>query len=91
MVGELGLDGSLRPISGVLPTALACGVAGRQLVVPEGNSLEAGLAENTTTWHADHLLGVCRHIVGRKDMQLCNAHIKEEGVPKKCMRKHQIH
>ncbi|MFQ3247379.1 MAG: magnesium chelatase family protein, partial [Arenicella sp.] len=33
MVGEVALDGHLRKVSGILPTALSCGVAGRQLVV----------------------------------------------------------
>ena len=41
LVGELALDGHLRKVSGVLPTALSCGAAGRQLVVPIGNAVEA--------------------------------------------------
>lgn len=34
-VGELGLDGELRPISGVLPVAIAASEAGRTLIVPQ--------------------------------------------------------
>ncbi|HED04102.1 MAG TPA: ATP-binding protein [Candidatus Fraserbacteria bacterium] len=47
MLGELSLDGELRPVKGVLPIALgaqAAGVAG--LVVPEGNAQEASIVSD---------------------------------------------
>jgi len=71
MIGELALDGKLREVSGVLPTAMACAEDRRRLVVPEANSREAGLAEQAHTLRADHLITVCRHLVGRGDMELC--------------------
>ncbi|MGH3658003.1 MAG: YifB family Mg chelatase-like AAA ATPase, partial [Micromonosporaceae bacterium] len=44
MLGELGLDGSVRPVSGVLPVVLAALRAGvRRVVVPSGNVREAQL------------------------------------------------
>ncbi len=44
VVGELGLDGSLRPVRGVLPIARhAARTAGRTLVVPPGNVAEAAM------------------------------------------------
>ena len=44
-IGELGLDGSLRPVAGVLPMALAAKKAGIQaLFVPAENAAEATLA-----------------------------------------------
>lgn len=73
MVGELALDGSLRRVSGVLPTALACSESRHQLVVPSSNADEAGLVQNATCWQADHLLDVCRHLVGKGDLSLCKA------------------
>ncbi len=43
-VGELGLDGRLRPIAGVLPAVLAATRAGASIVmVPAGNADEAAL------------------------------------------------
>jgi magnesium chelatase family protein len=43
-LGELGLDGRLRPVAGVLPAALATARAGhRRLVVPHANLAEARL------------------------------------------------
>jgi magnesium chelatase family protein len=44
MVGELGLDGRVRPVRGMLPAVLAAADAGyRQVVVPERTAAEASL------------------------------------------------
>ncbi|WP_078650407.1 YifB family Mg chelatase-like AAA ATPase [Streptomyces rimosus] len=44
MIGELGLDGRVRPVRGVLPAVLAAADAGyRQVVVPERAVAEASL------------------------------------------------
>jgi magnesium chelatase family protein len=43
-LGELGLDGRLRPIAGILPAVLAVARAGHEIVmVPTGNADEASL------------------------------------------------
>jgi len=43
-LGELSLDGRLRPVAGVLPAVLTARRAGaRAVVVPSGNAVEAGL------------------------------------------------
>ena len=43
-LGELGLDGRLRPISGILPAVLSASRAGAEIVmVPAANALEAEL------------------------------------------------
>ena len=45
-LGELGLDGRLRPIRGTLPSVLGASEAGyRTVIVPEGNAAEAKLVE----------------------------------------------
>ena len=52
-LGELGLDGSLRPVRGVLPVALAARAAGaRALVVPDANGAEAALVDQLLVWPA---------------------------------------
>jgi len=44
MIGELGLDGRVRPVRGILPAVLAAAEAGyRQVVVPEASAAEARL------------------------------------------------
>lgn len=48
-IGELGLDGSVRPVPGVLPMVLAAAAAGaRELVVAHGNAQEAALVPGVT-------------------------------------------
>lgn len=45
-IGELGLDGSVRPVPGVLPLVLAAAEAGvRHVVVPVANAAEARLIQ----------------------------------------------
>jgi len=70
-IGELALDGQLRKVSGVLPTALACGSRNRQLIMPSDNALEAGLARTTCSFHAGHLLEVCAKLVGKGELRRC--------------------
>ena len=62
-VGELSLDGSVRPIAGVLPIALAARDAGRSgLIVPADNVAEATVVEGLpiypvrTLWEASEVL-----------------------------------
>jgi magnesium chelatase family protein len=55
-LGELGLDGQLRPVRGALPVALAARAAGaRALLLPAANAAEASLVEGLAVWPADHL------------------------------------
>ncbi|MBY6033023.1 YifB family Mg chelatase-like AAA ATPase [Marinobacter daepoensis] len=63
-MGELSLDGALRPLKGVLPAVLAARQAGRSLLLPDGNAEEAALASCEDVLTANHLLGVCEHLTG---------------------------
>ncbi len=50
-LGEVSLDGSLRPVAGVLPIAAACeqmGIAG--LIVPEDNAQEAAVVKGLSVY-----------------------------------------
>jgi len=58
-IGELGLDGSIRPIPGVLPMTVAARNAGfRHVVVPVGNLVEARLVDGVTVSGAASLAQV---------------------------------
>src|SRR5690606_29815136 len=46
--GELALTGTLRPIRGALPVALAASRGQRELVLPADNAQEASLARNVS-------------------------------------------
>ena len=64
-VGELALTGALRPVSAVLPAALAARDAGRALVLPRANAEEAALVGGLEILPAEHLLQVCEHLNGQ--------------------------
>lgn len=62
-VGELALDGALRPVKGILAIAQTAVAAGHQeLVVPEENAAEAALVANLTVRPAKNLLDVVRTV-----------------------------
>ncbi|WP_111498088.1 YifB family Mg chelatase-like AAA ATPase [Marinobacter bohaiensis] len=65
-VGELALDGTLRPVRGVLPAVMAARASGRQLLVPRENAEEAALAAADDVLAADHLLQVVAHLCGEE-------------------------
>jgi magnesium chelatase family protein len=58
-IGELSLDGRVRPVRGVLPAVLAAVRDGRpDVVVPVGNAQEAGLIPGARVWPVRHLRDV---------------------------------
>lgn len=65
-LGELGLDGSIRPITGILPIAIACRKFGiKKLVVPSGNAAEASVVNGLTILPCHHLREVIPHLLGQ--------------------------
>ena len=64
-VGELGLDGSLRPVAGALPMAAGCRRAGaRRLVVARDNALEASVVSGLDVAGASSLEALVAHLSG---------------------------
>ena len=69
LLGELGLDGSLRAVRGVLPAVVAAAAAGRgTVVVPADNADEAALVEHVHVLAATDLGQVLAHLSGRCPM-----------------------
>lgn len=69
LLGELALDGSLRPVAGVLPMARslsACGV--RRLIVPVDNAAEAALVEQADVYGAATLAAAVHHLDGTQPL-----------------------
>jgi magnesium chelatase family protein len=65
VVGELGLDGEVRPVRGVLPIALRCRRAGiRTLIVPPGNAREAAAVDGIQVLAAPTLAALAAHLRG---------------------------
>lgn len=67
-LGELSLDGAIRPLKGVLPAVLAARADGRALLVPSDNAAEAALASRGDVLAAAHLLEVSDHLCGRRQL-----------------------
>ncbi|MFA4815253.1 MAG: YifB family Mg chelatase-like AAA ATPase [Candidatus Gracilibacteria bacterium] len=67
VLGELGLDGSLRPVQGLLPGLLFARQEGvEEVVLPVENLREASLVEGVTFYGAKDLREVVAHFSGRK-------------------------
>jgi magnesium chelatase family protein len=59
LVGELGLDGSLRAVQGMLPIAIAARSAGiKNLVIPAANAREAAVVSGVNVYPVTSLLEV---------------------------------
>ena len=64
-LGELGLDGALRPVRGVLPMAMRCREEGVDaLVLPQANAAEAAVVDGLTVYGAASLAEVAAHLAG---------------------------
>jgi len=77
-LGEVSLDGSLRPIAGVLPIAAAAhklGIAG--LVVPADNAQEAALIKNLAVYGFKHLSEVSHFLNNPERYQPVQSNIQQ--------------
>ena len=63
--GELSLNGTLRPVSGALPMAVAAAREGvRELFVPADNAQEASYAEGVTVYPIENVSELIAHLRG---------------------------
>ena len=66
-LGELSLDGRIRPIRGVLPVAKFAKEKGwKELYVPEENAPEAALIEGISVFGIPNLKNLVEHLVGTR-------------------------
>ena len=59
--GELGMNGEIRAVPGILPAALKADAGGRTMVVPHPNRIEASLS-SARVFAAETLLEVVAHL-----------------------------
>ncbi|MDO4518278.1 MAG: YifB family Mg chelatase-like AAA ATPase [Bacillota bacterium] len=83
-LGELSLDGSINPVRGVLPLAMALRKIGiKNLVVPWYNGEEAAILEDMNILPAKHLADVTEYVLGNKDLKVYkgrkNKTVSKEG------------
>jgi magnesium chelatase family protein len=73
-VGELGLDGTLRPVRGVLPLTVGCRRAGaRGIVVPPGNAAEAAVVDGISVLTPATLNQLRAHFRGEAPLAVVSA------------------
>ncbi len=64
-LGELALDGNLRPVSGILPMVLGARAAGfTRLIVPQRNTDEAALVDGIELYAVDSLQSAVAVVLG---------------------------
>ncbi len=67
IMGELSLDGTLRPIKGALPIAVQAHQEGfESIILPEENAREAAMVSELKVYPAKELLDVVEHLNGQK-------------------------
>ncbi len=71
ILGELSLDGQVKPVAGSLPMALAARQAGyASIIVPRDNAHEAGVVEGITVYGAETLAQVVEHFMDGAPLEI---------------------
>ena len=69
IMGELGLDGGIMPVKGVLPITLKAKEAGYEgIIIPTANASEAAVVEGIKVYAADNILQVIRFLNGEEEI-----------------------
>jgi len=70
IMGELSLDGSIKPIKGTLPIALVAKESGfKGVIIPLENAAEAAIVEGIEVYGASHMLEVCDFLENGEGLQ----------------------
>ena len=70
LLGELGLDGTLRPVRGCLPVAIEARKKGYEtLIVPSENSYESAVVNHLKVYGASHLAEVVDFLNGKSVLE----------------------
>jgi magnesium chelatase family protein len=76
-IGELALDGALRPVAGTVSAAIAAAACRHPLVVPELNAANAALVPGSRVLPARVLLEVSAWLHSRHEISCARAQIEE--------------
>ena len=79
MVGELSLDGTIRPVKGALPIAIKARELGFEgLIVPRENAREAAVVNKLKVFAADTLVEVVHFLEGTGELDLVQVDTRAE-------------
>lgn len=80
VVGELGLDGSIKEVAGVLPVVMQAKEEGyRKCILPSRNVREGALVEGMEILGASHLMEACRYLSGECKSGTVSGGMQKEG------------
>ncbi len=81
VVGELGLDGEIRPIRGVLPLAVLARDTGRRgVIVPSENAPEAAVVTDIEVYGVSHLTELVGFLRGTHEVKPTVAELGDDDV-----------
>ncbi|MDH2433299.1 YifB family Mg chelatase-like AAA ATPase [Pokkaliibacter sp. MBI-7] len=80
-IGELALDGRIRPVPGALVAARASRDARRCLVLPADNAPRAALVQQAQLLPVTDLLGLCAHLKGLTPLPFYEGCISASAMP----------
>ena len=69
IIGELGLTGEVKAVSGCLPTAVACHKEQKSLMLPCASSKEACLVEGLRVYSVSNLIDAAAHLSGQAKLE----------------------
>lgn len=79
IMGELGLDGCLMPVKGVLPIAIKAAETGyKGIIVPASNAAEAAVVSTIDVYSADNLLQVISFLNNEESLQPYSIDIEQQ-------------
>ena len=79
IMGELGLDGGLMPVKGILPIAIKAKELGYQgIILPQQNAAEAAVVEGLSIYAADNIKQVISFLNGEGELAACNINLEQE-------------
>lgn len=85
IIGELSLDGSLQPIKGALPIAIAARQQGfKGLILPKQNAYEAAVVNRLAVYGAERITEVIDFLNGTGTLQPTLVNTREEFYKHQC-------
>lgn len=79
LIGELSLDGSLQPVKGALPIAIAARAQGFEgFILPKQNAREAAVVNNLQVYGVDNITEVIDFFNGKKELIPTLVNTREE-------------
>lgn len=77
ILGELSLDGTIKPVRGALSAAVSARKLGKSLILPVQNSKEAALVEGVDVFGLDTLSGLVEFLNGAKEVPATRVDVQE--------------